>query len=195
MAAGGLSSRAMANSRVDLPQPDSPTTPTNSPLATSKLTLSTAITGSAAVAYSTRRSRMLSSGASDTAPPHGSQGGVADLVEGVVEQRERDTEKRHAEAGRDRPERHAALQRLLVLRPVEHRAPADRVGIAEPEELQTGRGQHGVQRGAEEVGHNQRRHRGQDLEHDDVRAALAPDPRRFQEVAVAQRQRLCPQLV
>ena len=52
--AGGLSSRASANSRVDLPQPDSPTTPTNSPSPTVKLTSSTATAGRSA-AYSTRR--------------------------------------------------------------------------------------------------------------------------------------------
>ena len=34
ISAGGLSSWAIANSSVDLPQPDSPTTPTNSPRAT-----------------------------------------------------------------------------------------------------------------------------------------------------------------
>ena len=33
MSAGGASSWAIANSRVDLPQPDSPTTPMNSPAA------------------------------------------------------------------------------------------------------------------------------------------------------------------
>ena len=42
IAAGGLSSWAMANSSVDLPQPDSPTTPTNSPGVTSR---STAVDG------------------------------------------------------------------------------------------------------------------------------------------------------
>ena len=43
--AGGLSSWAMANSSVDLPHPDSPTMPRNSPAASSKLTLSTALDG------------------------------------------------------------------------------------------------------------------------------------------------------
>ena len=42
--AGGASSCAIANSSVDLPQPDSPTMPRNSPLARSKLTPSTAVT-------------------------------------------------------------------------------------------------------------------------------------------------------
>jgi hypothetical protein len=40
--AGGASSWAIANSRVDLPQPDSPTMPMNSPRSSSKLTCSTA---------------------------------------------------------------------------------------------------------------------------------------------------------
>jgi len=38
MAAGGYRSWAMANSRVDFPQPDSPTMPRNSPAARSRLT-------------------------------------------------------------------------------------------------------------------------------------------------------------
>ena len=42
--AGGLSSWAIANSSVDLPQPDSPTMPMNSPRRRSKLTWSTART-------------------------------------------------------------------------------------------------------------------------------------------------------
>ena len=45
MLAGGASSWAIANSRVDLPQPDSPTMPMNSPGSRSKLTLSTATHG------------------------------------------------------------------------------------------------------------------------------------------------------
>jgi hypothetical protein len=49
-AAGGASSCAMANSRVDLPQPDSPTIPRNSPGYTSKLTRSTASTAPRSIA-------------------------------------------------------------------------------------------------------------------------------------------------
>ena len=41
--AGGERSRAMANSKVDFPQPDSPTTARNSLWESSKLTLSTAL--------------------------------------------------------------------------------------------------------------------------------------------------------
>ncbi len=44
MRAGGASSWAMANSRVDFPQPDSPTMPRNSPRPTVKDTSSTART-------------------------------------------------------------------------------------------------------------------------------------------------------
>src|SRR5215471_2701519 len=50
MAAGGASSWAMANSRVDLPQPDSPTIPRNSPGYSSKLTWSTARTAPRSIA-------------------------------------------------------------------------------------------------------------------------------------------------
>src|SRR5674476_766430 len=84
--AGGLSSCAMANSIVDLPHPDSPTTPTNSPGSTSRFTPSTAPTGPRGVSYSTLRSRTSRMGAFDTGPPNRPQGWVADLVEGVVEQ-------------------------------------------------------------------------------------------------------------
>src|SRR5829696_9935164 len=119
---------------------------TNSPSRTSRSTPSTAATGPREVAYSTRRSRTSSTGAAGTLPPHRSQRRVADLVEGVVEQGEGHAEQGDAEAGRDRPLRQPGLQRLLALRPVEHRAPADGVGVAEPEELQAGGGQHGVER-------------------------------------------------
>src|SRR5438045_2349486 len=189
ISAGGLSSRAIPNSIVDLPQPDSPTTPMNSPWLTSRSTPSTARTEPVCVAYSTRRSRTSRMGALGTEPPYRSppdrpQCRIADLVEGVVEQGERHAQERHAQAGRDGPQRHAGLQRALVLRPVQHRAPAHRVGVAEAEELQAGRCQHGVQRGAEEVRHDEGRHRGQHLEQDDVQPAFAAYPRRFEEVPV-----------
>src|SRR5215469_8580586 len=60
--AGGLSNWEMPNSRVDLPQPDSPTMARNSPDATSKLTLSTAPTRPLSRTYSTERSRISSTG-------------------------------------------------------------------------------------------------------------------------------------
>ena len=55
ISAGGASSWAMAKSMVDLPQPDSPTTPMNSPGARSKVTSSTARTAPRSIAYSTVR--------------------------------------------------------------------------------------------------------------------------------------------
>src|SRR5215472_6436112 len=152
ISAGGFSSWAMANSRVDLPQPDSPTMPTNSPAARSKLTRSTARTVPRSRRYSTDRSRTSSMvpvesagpvlrtsspGALDTGPPHAPdrpQGRVADLVEGVVEQRERRPERDDAQAGDDDPQGQAGLERLVVLGPVQHRAPAGHAGIAEPDE-------------------------------------------------------------
>src|SRR4051812_24263851 len=144
IAAGGVSSRAIANSIVDLPQPDSPTTPRNSPASTDSDTSSTARTGPASVAYSTVRPSTSSTAPMTAFLLHRAQGRVADLVEGVVHERKRDAEQRDAQAGRDRPQRHAGLQRLLVLRPVEHRSPTDRVRVAEAEELQPGRGEHRV---------------------------------------------------
>ena len=83
--------------------------------------------------------------------PHRPQRRVGDLVEGVVQEGERPAEQRDADARHDRPERHARAERLVVLRPVEHRAPALGVGVAEPDELQAGRGQHGEHGGARKV--------------------------------------------
>ena len=54
--AGGTSSWAIANSSVDLPQPDSPTMPMNSPGSRSKLTCSTAMIVPRSRMYSTDRS-------------------------------------------------------------------------------------------------------------------------------------------
>src|SRR5450432_3431089 len=83
--AGGLNNAAIANNMVDLPQPDSPTTPTNSPLPTVRSTLSTAQTDPRDVLYSTRRPDTSRIGALDTRPPDRPQRRVADLVECIVE--------------------------------------------------------------------------------------------------------------
>src|SRR3954453_13357152 len=155
MRAGGLSSCAMPKSIVDLPQPDSPTTPTNSPGRTSRSKASTARTGPAAVSYSTVSPRTSRRGAppsdiSDigtlgTAPPDRSESRVADLVECVVEQREGGTEEGDAQAGRHHPQRLTGLQGTVVLRPVQHRAPAQRAAVAEADELQARGGEHRVE--------------------------------------------------
>src|SRR6516225_6041290 len=218
--AGGTRSWAIANSRVDLPQPDSPTMPRNSPAARSKLTSSTAKIVPRSMMYSTDRSRTSSTlpvvspgppswnpspGVLDTGPPARNGGGnraspgplppdrpqgrVTDLVECVVEQREGRPQGDDAQTGRDDPQRRD-LEGLVVLGPVQHRAPADHVRVAEPDELQAGGEQHGVQRVGQEGGHEQRRHRRDDLHADDVQRALAADLRRVQEVPLAQRQRL-----
>src|SRR6516165_8074299 len=186
ISAGGTRSWAIANSRVDLPQPDSPTMPMNSPAARSKLTWSTARTVPCSRRYSTDRSRTsrtvpearatgaageLSPGTLGTHPPYAPsrpEGRVADLIEGVVEQGECRTEQDDAQAWDDDPQGQARLERLVVLRPVEHRAPARHVRVAEPDELQAGGEQHRVQRVGQEGGHEQRRHRRDDLHADDV---------------------------
>src|SRR5215831_6893268 len=212
ISAGGASSCAMANSRVDLPHPDSPTMPMNSPAARSKLTPSTARTVPRSMMYSTDRSRtsrtvpargtggppgVLSPGTLDTHLPHATdrpQRRVTYLVEGVVEQRERRAERDDAQPGDDDPQGQAGLEGLVVFGPVQHRAPARHVRVAEPDELQAGGEQHRVQRVGQERGHEQRRHRGDDLHADDVQRALAADLRRVEEVPVAQRQRLSAEL-
>src|ERR1700729_2553318 len=65
-------------------------------------------------------------GTLDTDPPHWPEGGVAYFVEGVVEQGERRAEQGDQGTGDDRPQVLPGLQRLVVLGPVEHRAPAHR---------------------------------------------------------------------
>src|SRR6185312_15699189 len=182
IAAGAASSWAIANSSVDLPQPDSPTTPMNSPAIRSKLTSSTARTTPRSITYSTVRPLTSSMGRpggggapgrwasrpgwpawsiwsvwSGTLPPppsHRPQRGVADLVEGIVEQGERRAQQGDAEPRGDRPHGLAGLQRGLVLGPVQHRAPALRVRVAQADELQAGREQHRVQRVGQEGGHD-----------------------------------------
>src|SRR5215469_13074579 len=87
----------MPKSRVDFPQPDSPTMARNSPGATSKLTFSTAPTMPLSSTYSTERSRISSTGSgrwgltrpywssasacaiAGKPPPGASLGGLADL--------------------------------------------------------------------------------------------------------------------
>src|SRR6266571_1630420 len=202
MPAGGASSWAIANSNVDLPQPDSPTIPMNSPASRSKLTSSTARTRPRSIAYSTVRPRTSSMGrvvnpakprfcsacVLDTNPPHGAQGGIADLVEGVVEQREGGAERGDASPRCDRPPVLAGLQRLVVFGPVQHRPPAQRVGVAEADELQAGREQQRVQGAAQEDRDDERGHGRDDLHNDDVRLALATHLRRLEEVSVSQGQ-------
>src|ERR1700728_3520972 len=182
--AGGLSSWAIANSSVDLPQPDSPTMPMNSPGSRSKLTPSTARTVPRSMKYSTVRplTWRIGSGTGHPLPSHRPQRGVADLVEGVVEQGERRPERGDAGPGGQRPHGLAGLQRRVVLRPVEHRPPALRVRVAQGDELQAGGEQDRVQRVGQEARHDQRGHRRDDLDHDDVEPPLAADPGRLQEV-------------
>src|SRR5258708_32826176 len=109
--AGGLNNAAIANSIVDFPQPDSPTTPTNSPLPTVRSTLSTAQTEPRDVLYSTFRPVTSRMGALDTRPPDRPQRRVADLVECVVEQCERGAEQRPTNARGDSPDGISTLQR------------------------------------------------------------------------------------
>src|SRR5262249_47101347 len=136
--AGELSSWAMANSSVDLPQPDSPTIARNSPGWSWKLTWSTATTPPASMAYSTDRSltsRIVPGNAAawsappegpgsslagtlDTSPPDRPERRVPDLVEGVVEQGERGAEGDDAQAGHDDPQRQDGLECLVVLPPL-----------------------------------------------------------------------------
>src|SRR5215469_5309025 len=203
ISAGGESSCAIANSSVDLPQPDSPTIARNLLASSEKLTLSTALTTPDSSRYSTDRSRTSSTappsvgwssaGRLDTTSPQWPQRGVSDLVEGVVDQRERRSERDDAKTWRDDPQR-CYLERLLLLGPVEHRAPARHARVAEADELQARGKEHGVQRVRKEACDDERGHRRDDLDRDDVKAPLAAHPGGLDEVPAVQRQGLRSQL-
>ena len=108
---------------------------------------------------------------------HGPQGRVGDLVEGEVEQGERPSEQRDADARHERPQDLPGLEGRLLLGPVEHRAPALSVRVAEPDELQAGRGQHGEDGVEAEGRHDERAHRRQHLGRDDVAGRARPGRR------------------
>src|ERR1035438_4644039 len=120
-ACGGRSC-AIAKSRVDLPQPDSPTIPRNSPAWSVRLTLSTALTSAASVRYETERFSTSSSG-SDTSLSHRAESRIADLVECVVDEREPCAHEGDGSARRQCPQSIPGLERATLLGVVEHRPP------------------------------------------------------------------------
>src|ERR1700722_8152549 len=189
ISAGGFSSWAIPKTKVDFPQPDSPTTARNSPGFRSKLTRSTAPTIPPSSTYSTLRSWICRSGpcwggvvmpcwssASALAmagkPPPGGRGGltglltglrraeraqrrVTDLVEGVVDKGECDTQQRDAQPRHNEPQVVAGGPGSILVRPVERGAPAQVVALTEADELGTGAGQHRVERVVQEAGEQQ----------------------------------------
>ena len=100
------------------------------PPRSSKLTWSTARTGPGRSGTSTVRSRTsrmalrLSAATLHPPPAHRPQGRVPDLVEGVVEQRERPSEQRRCRAPGTMAHRYDRSAAPRCFRPVEHRAPA-----------------------------------------------------------------------
>src|SRR5579884_3482387 len=190
ISAGSISSREIANSRVDFPHADSPTRPRNSPGYTLRLTPSTARVLTEPP-YSTARFRTSSSGlGSSTLPLLCAQGRITDLVDGVVDERHAGAQEGNAETRCDDPERGAGQQRFRILGPVKHGAPAQVVGIAQADELQTGRCEHSIQRRAQEYGDDEADHVGEYFPEDDVSGVLPADARRFQEVTVTEREGL-----
>src|SRR5215469_10635397 len=135
---GGESSCATAKSSVDFPDPDSPTTPRNSPGSTVKLTRSTARTPPVPSRYSTERPSTSSSG-SATPPPHRPKRGVPDLVERVVQECEPGSQNGHRRARPQCPEGVAGLERSRLLRVVEHRPPHQLAAVSQTQELEAGR--------------------------------------------------------
>src|SRR6516162_9263085 len=99
---------------VDLPQPDSPTSPSASPAFSWKLTDGITTASPARVAYATRRSRTSSSGASVT---------ETQLAQADREEIEADDERRDRRA---RKQRHVRPHHHHPVRVLDHAAP---VGI------------------------------------------------------------------
>src|SRR5580692_968739 len=187
ISAGGDRSCAMANSSVDLPHPDSPTIPRNSPARTVRSTRSTAPMSASSVRYETERSSTSSSG-SGTSLSHRPERGVADLVEGVVHERESGAHDGDGRSGRQRPPRVACLERAALLRVIEHGSPGQLGAVAEAEELQSGRESDDEHGEAEERRNDQRGHGRDDLDEDDVRGAFAAHLRCREKVSGAQRE-------
>src|ERR1700730_13735912 len=129
---GSGTRRRIESAVTDLPLPDSPTMPRVSPLLTSKLIPSTALTVPEEVKKCVFRSSTWRSGAS-VLPPHAWVEGVAQTVaEGV----QRDQRQRERERGDQRHVRRD-LQRLVAFG--RHRAPGRGGGRdAEPEVAQEG---------------------------------------------------------
>src|SRR5690349_17486576 len=198
-APGGESSWATANNRVDLPQPDSPTIPRNSPGATAKLTCCTAPTSVVSVAYSTDRSETSSRG-SVTPPPlftaltQRAQRGISDLVEGVVHEREAGTHQSHRSARRESPPGVAGLEGRCLLCVVEHRAPHQLAAVPKSEELKTGGEPDLEDRQGQKRSGQQRGHGRDDLDQDDVQGPFSACACRHEELTIAHRHALRPQL-
>src|SRR5580658_9168825 len=175
----------MAKSNVDLPHPDSPTMPRNSPAFTVTLTRSTAPMSALSVRYETERSSTSSSG-SGTSLSHRPERGIADLIEGVVDKREPGAHKGHGGAWSQRPPRVARLERAALLRVIEHRSPGQLRAVPETEELQAGREADHEDGESKKGRDDERCHRRDDLDEDDVRGAFAAHLRRREKVACAQ---------
>src|SRR5688500_3738590 len=130
----------IAMRRVDLPQPDSPTSPKLSPGMTSSAKSGNATTEPEEDRYSTLRSRMESSGSVTAAPPRSVR--ERQLAQAVGEQVEAEHERDDREAGE---QRHVREHRDHGRRLLDHAAPVRvRRGQAEAEEAESADGDGGV---------------------------------------------------
>src|SRR5215218_10598963 len=173
--------------RVDLPQPDSPTSPTSSPSATPKVTPSRARTSPRRVRYQTLRLSTLRLTASQLP-----QLGVEDLVEADVHDVEGAHDHGDAEARRDEPPPHPQRQRAPEDGVVHHQPERHAVGRAEPDEVEH-RGRQDRPPEQQDEGHEQvRAHVRGDLGEDDLAAAGAAEAGQVDEVPGPQREGLGP---
>src|SRR5262249_35008339 len=176
--AGGRSIRVSAKPSVDLPQPDSPTRPTNSPCLSVRPTSRTAqMPTPRAGSYKTLTPLASSNGfvsdAAITSPSLLPQAGIRQGVDAEVDEREGRREQRDRETRREHQQPLAGQQRILLLRVVEDGSPAHRVRVAEAEEFEARLGHHGCRRRCEEARRDERGHVRQDLPEHDPEQPLA----------------------
>src|SRR5262249_46639523 len=167
--------RTTARATVDLPQPDSPTSPSASPGAISKLRSGTTLTSPARVQYEIRACSTTRTGVSVTEP---------DLPETDSEEVEADHQRRDGRAGEERhvrPHRHHAVGIL------DHAAPVG-IGRRQPdaEEAEGADDHHVVARAQAHVDDEGPPRVGEDLRQHDVERRLAAHLGRGHVLALAQ---------
>ena len=109
---------------------------------------------------------------------------VAELVDAVVDEDDREDRERDRETGEEEVPPLALQQRGVVRRPEERRPPADLVGVAEAEELERGLVEDRLDEDEREAGGDAAEHVRHQLDEDDPQRRLAGHPRRQDEVAV-----------
>src|ERR671934_1407026 len=173
--------RITAYEVTDFPEPDSPTMPTVSPLATRTSTCSTARTTPRRVENSTVRSATSSSGTvSLTTPNSGSPLRIDDIAQPIAEQVEAEHRDHQRGAGEERDPPLAGHHEGGAFR--HHDSPfRRRRAHTEPDEGEPGGVEDGVAHGERHLHHQDGKHVGQDLEGQNAQIAVAREARRLDE--------------